>query len=1049
MIRCRFLVLVLAVCYSLTLIAQTQVDSEDQLFEEDYRVTTNEARNRASTDLVAKSDELRKSGQLIEAARALNRAGRFQIRSSAPEAAVTTFKEALKLLDQQSDVRSQIDSLNGLASAYDYLSRCDLLEPTTEQAIKLSRENQFVAGEAEAILARSVCENYRDHAVALVSAQESLKLWQSIGRKRGTAEALTSISEYLMEQDKLEESTQNVNAALNLYRELNDAECQASSLIYLGFIEYRKGTWQNSLNYYTQAQALIDEKSEPYKMGQITAGIAESFLESGFYEIGLTKYNQALEYYRLTQTPRGVNSMRFGVGKALFLIGRYQEALDTLNRARADSEAINDPILIAFCDDYIGRTHYALTDSTAALHYFESSYQGYSKAKRPMEAARIQALIGKTYQQQGNLEKARTEFQAALKVFRSLSDHLNESATLYALGSLELKQNNLDLAEDYLRKSIEATENIRRISTHSDLTTAFAASVYERYEALIECLMKRHAAQPDLHSDVDAFETHELARARSLTELLRMSQTNIMAGLDRALAEQESSLRLALQVKENAKISLLSAAYRQEDLVSLESEIAQLGSQYKEVNETITSRFPAYGQISKPARISLKEIQQQVLTDDDTILLEYALGNSRSVVWVVTRSDFESIELPGRDEIENLARATYSSLTAQQRRPDDSSTELQKRIDGADAKLPAQLSSLSKLLLGPIAVKLHHERLLIVADGALQHIPFQTLTIPRDGGDPSRPLILDHEVVNEPSASALTLVMSESARRAAASKSVAVLADPVFQTDDTRVTRIPDTLMASPPFSPAQIATILRDVKNDSAIPRLRSSRDEADSIMKIVPWRTGFKAVDFEANKSAAMGADLREYRVVHFATHALFDEEHPDRSGIVLSMVDKNGNRQDGHLWLSDIYNLKLPVDLVVLSACQTGLGKDVKGEGLIGLTRGFMYAGASGVVASLWKVDDEATAELMKHFYNGMFEKGLTPAAALREAQLELRKQKRWQEPYYWAGFVIQGQYSGKVTGSRFTPADRLAVIGTGSVILLTVIFLAIRQRRRRVL
>src|SRR5205085_9833483 len=139
---------------------------------------------------------------------------------------------------------------------------------------------------------------------------------------------------------------------------------------------------------------------------------------------------------------------------------------------------------------------------------------------------------------------------------------------------------------------------------------------------------------------------------------------------------------------------------------------------------------------------------------------------------------------------------------------------------------------------------------------------------------------------------------------------------------------------------------------------------------------------------------------------------------SGVVLSLLDREGKPQEGFLRLHEIYNLRLTADLVVLSACQTGLGNDVKGEGLIGLTRGFMYAGAKGVVASLWKVDDEATAELMKRFYAGMFTQGLTPAAALRQAQLEMWQSRRWHEPYYWAAFVIQGQYDQKeVVPSKF--------------------------------
>jgi CHAT domain-containing protein len=194
-------------------------------------------------------------------------------------------------------------------------------------------------------------------------------------------------------------------------------------------------------------------------------------------------------------------------------------------------------------------------------------------------------------------------------------------------------------------------------------------------------------------------------------------------------------------------------------------------------------------------------------------------------------------------------------------------------------------------------------------------------------------------------------------------------------------------------------------------------------------------------------MSPEVGQYRIVHFATHGLLNNEHPELSGVVLSLVDQAGNPQDGFLRLHDIYNMKLPADLVVLSACNTGLGKDVRGEGLIGLTRGFMYAGASGVMSSLWKVDDEATAELMKIFYSAMLNDGLAPAAALRQAQLTLRKQKRWHSPYYWASFVLQGEY-------RESPGATSQIWTTGiaekaftvAAILLTV-FLCSRYLTRR--
>jgi CHAT domain-containing protein len=238
------------------------------------------------------------------------------------------------------------------------------------------------------------------------------------------------------------------------------------------------------------------------------------------------------------------------------------------------------------------------------------------------------------------------------------------------------------------------------------------------------------------------------------------------------------------------------------------------------------------------------------------------------------------------------------------------------------------------------------------------------------------------------------------------------------------------------------------NLSGDGHIPRLLASRDEADAIMSVTPWRSGFQAMDFDASRATVMKTDLSDYRVVHFATHGLLNNEHPELSGVVLSLFDRKGQQQDGFLRLHDIYNLKLPVDLVVLSACNTGLGRDVKGEGLIGLTRGFMYAGASSVVASLWKVDDEATAELMRLFYGYMLRDGLSPAAALRKAQVTMSRQKRWQSPYFWAGFVIQGQYLQPARSNRF-PIPGLALWGIAAAVLGAAGIYALKRRRKTAL
>jgi CHAT domain-containing protein len=188
-----------------------------------------------------------------------------------------------------------------------------------------------------------------------------------------------------------------------------------------------------------------------------------------------------------------------------------------------------------------------------------------------------------------------------------------------------------------------------------------------------------------------------------------------------------------------------------------------------------------------------------------------------------------------------------------------------------------------------------------------------------------------------------------------------------------------------------------------------------------------------------------------VHFVTHGFLNTERPELSGIVLTMVNRDGSRADGFMPLQDIYGLKLSADLTVLSACDTALGKSIKGEGLVGLTRGFMFAGSRSVVASLWKVDDRATAVLMAHFYKAMLQEGMPPAAALRSAKEKLRQQKEWSAPFYWAGFVLQGEYNQRILVNR-TSWFRTTWFRTGlgisfAMVLILYGFLILRRWRRR--
>jgi len=649
--------------------------------------------------------------------------------------------------------------------------------------------------------------------------------------------------------------------------------------------------------------------------------------------------------------------------------------------------------------------------------------------------------------------------------------------TLYNLAVLERKRGNLAEARSQLEAALKVVESLRGKVTSHELRTSYFASERQRYDAYIDLLMQMHRQHHAEGIAAAALQASERARARTLLESLGESRADIRQGVEPGLLQQERSLGQSLSDRGDRRMRLLSGKPDEAALSALDKEISKLRTEYQELQAHIRATSPHYAALMQPQPSNLQEIQQQVL-DDKSLLLEYALGDERSYLWAVTPTSMSSHELPGRAEIEKAARRVHELLTARQPKPGETAEQHQVRVTGADAKYWQEAAVLSQLLLGPVADQLGTKRLLIVAEGALQYLPFGALPAPQTqggagtrtpmqcggqgakseegrtrgdvegqgeerrakgerapspqlgspaGGEGKDPLIVGHEIVNLPSASTLAALRREIRDRQPAGKAVAVLADPVFEADDPRVARntakAADTGMrrssdtgktrrriAASPSPASDLHRALRDVgvlRDGLSIPRLLSSKQEAEAIMALAPAGAAMMATGFRASRATATSPELGQYRVVHFATHGLLDSEHPELSGLVLSLVDEQGRPQDGFLRQHEIYNLNLPVDLVVLSACNTGLGKEILAEGLVGIVRGFMYAGAARVVASLWKVDDEATAELMKRFYQQMLQGGLTPAAALRAAQVDMRQQKRWRSPYFWAAFVLQGE------------------------------------------
>ncbi|GAB4295054.1 MAG: hypothetical protein Fur0025_31970 [Oscillatoriaceae cyanobacterium] len=502
-------------------------------------------------------------------------------------------------------------------------------------------------------------------------------------------------------------------------------------------------------------------------------------------------------------------------------------------------------------------------------------------------------------------------------------------------------------------------------------------------------LMQLHQQQPDKGYDAKALNASERARARTLLELLAEANADIRTGIDPQLRQQESNLQERINSIAQNQIDLLSREHNPAQAAAIKQDLDNLLRQLDEIQAEIRRRSPSYAALTQPQPLTVAQIQQQVL-DADTLLLQYSLGESRSYLWVVSQTGSSSYELPSRAEIETAANNFRDALTSPSMR-----IRPKKAVEAGEA--------LSQLILAPAAAQLGDKRLAIVSDGALYYIPFAALSLPGTNGEP---LLVKHEIVNLPSASSLAILRQQVNQRPGAPKKAAILADPVFGLSDSRVSGKPQT--GNDNLVSQIVINSARDVGINGELAPLPNTRQEAAAILSLVPDAEEFAAFDFAANRETATSSQMADYQIVHFATHGFFNSENPQLSGLVMSLVDEKGQPVDGFLRLHDIFNLSLNAELVVLSACQTGLGANVRGEGITGLTRGFMYAGAERLMTSLWSVDDEGTAALMTSFYGKMLSQGMTPAQALRAAQLEMWQSQEWKLPYFWAAFTLQGEW-----------------------------------------
>lgn len=900
-----------------------------------------------------------------------------------------------------------------LSHAGQMLSRTKAWPLVDEAYLQAIQESRDLQPQARAEIFRQWADQFAsrdDLANAKKYRQDALLEWQKLGPETvAVADTLLSISEIELRQGDFDGAAAGLQQAMTLGDKIAPAGIQAvvtsvnfavlfqdrgeldeaeryylkalhkeerrfphSSLLVqtlsnLGVLFDQKGDLTEAEAYHRRALAIATQLDpDSLTVADVLSNLAECVLQRGD-RTRAEKFHKEALVIREKQLPRSLSSAYdlAGLGRIARMRGQLDKAEGYYGQALSIAEMIDAP-----------------------------------------DRDRASFLMGfaAVFRKKREFSKAEQLYRQALEIIEKADpDSIDRADTLAELASTLYEDHQIEMSAQLFREALDRAEDqALHLGGVEEDRPRYRAQHVRYYQEYMNVLV-------ELGEPQQAFELLENSHARTFLEMLSNSHVDIERGAPSALLARERELRGMLNHRAESRIQQGGNRGPSGQGADSNDDLGELLVEHQQIQAQIRESSPAYAALAHPVTLGLKTIQS--LLDGNTVLLEYSLGDERSYLWAVTDHSLTVHQLGKRADIEAVARRVYRLLTFPNRQDDNSSTSSQAIAEKAYA---VAASKLSRLVLNPVAKLLQRKRVVIVSDGALQYIPFSALPTPGKGAD-ALPLILDHEIVNLPSASILAELRRQAAGRPKAPKAVAILADPVFNPKDERLD--PGAVgrhSALPAYSPpgrdltrsAQDIGLTRDGK--PYLSRLLYTRSEADAVMAVTPRGKGMAALDFEASRRTAMSRQLANYRIVHFATHGILDNKHPQLSGLVLSLVNEKGKPQDGFLKLQDVYNMRLPVDLVVLSGCETGLGEQINGEGLIGLTRGFMYAGATRVVASLWSVSDIATAGLMAEFYRAMEHDGMRPAAALRAAQIRMWNQRQWSFPYYWAAFQIQGDW-----------------------------------------
>lgn len=806
--------------------------------------------------------------------------------------------------------------------------------PAFERLVELHRAAGHTEGQQASL--KSLMVEYEDAGRfdrARDTARAVLDLATQRGDRRTVAYAMGRASLHELYLGNYASARAAATDALDIATREQDVRVQAFALTNLARLDELAGDDSAARTRYERALRLSGNDQVVLAMTPIDLGFL--YLRQGEYALAEDSFKQRLQHGgRLVQREQEARA-RVGLGD--------------VQRARGDRDG--------------ARVLY--DTATATLVKSTTSYRCIGEER-----------LGRLDLDDGRLDDAERHFAAMRDVVSDSAVAQCEAPARAGLAEVALRRGAFDVAETEARTVVDLTERFREAVPSLESRALGFGALAPAFERLVDITMRR-AARGDDGAGARAFAFNERSLARALLDQIAQATLDERATLPEALGRERQRVREQRQ----ARLAELQLATRSATLkpraAALLEEITTLDVAIRDLDARADAADGRRPGLLTPRPLDLASIQ--ALLDEDTQLVEYALGEHQSYAWVVSPTGVQWFTLAPRADIAAAARAVQQDLLSP------------ATADGPKGR--AHRRTLARHVLEPLASALTARRLVIVATGALALVPFSALPAPAQ--TPVQPLVARYEIVHAPSATTLAAMRTLGTRRTAPQKAAVVFADPIFEASDPRLPAVRARGTRPPGATSA------------AALPRLPFSRREALAIRAAVHGDVAM-FTDAAATRTRVLGNALADYRVVHFATHGLVHPEIASLSSIVLSGVDSHGKKQDPFVTLADIYEMRLNADVVVLSACSTAAGKNIPGEGPIGLARAFMYAGAPRVVASLWQVNDIATAELMRRFYRGMFIDRLTPAAALRRAQQQLAAIPRWASPYFWAPFVLQGDW-----------------------------------------